>query len=144
MSALSITAAQVLLVSGSTREVVFGATITQGAAVYFDSATGKWKLAQCDGTAAEAGADGYGIALTGGSDGQKGIVALSGAKVNLGAAAAAAAGEIYCIGGTAGAINPKSDVVTTTNKVTALAMGIGSNVVKILGEGYDSGSVVPA
>lgn len=143
MSALTITAAQVLLVSGPTREVTFGATITHGQVLYFDAATGKWKLAQCDGTAAEAGADGYGVALTGGSDGQKGIVALPGAKVTLGAGAAPAAGELYCIGATAGAINPKSDVVTSTNKVTALALGIGSNAVKILAEGYDAGAVVP-
>ena len=143
MAALSLTAAQVLLVSGPTKSGIFGATITQGQAVYFAS-DGKWKLAQCDGTAAEAGADGYGIALSGGSDGQMGVVALPGAKVTLGAAAAPAAGEVYCIGATAGAINPKSDVITTTNKVTALALGVGSNAVKILGEGYDSGAVVPA
>lgn len=143
MAALSITAAQVLLVSGPTREGTFGATITQGQAVYFAS-DGKWKLAQCDGTTAEAGADGYGIALSAGSDGQKGIVALPGAKVTLGAGAAPAAGEVYCIGATAGAINPKSDVVTAGNRVTLLALGIGSNAVKIPAEGYDSGAVVPA
>lgn len=144
MAALSITAAQVLLVSGPTKEVTFGATITQGQGVYFDAATGKWKLAQCDGTAAEAGADGYGVALSACSDGQRGVIALPGAKVTLGAAAGPAAGEVYCIGGTAGAINPKSDVITTTNKVTPLALGIGSNAVKILAEAYDAGAVVPA
>lgn len=143
MSALSITAAQVLLVSGPTKEVTFGATVTQGQGVYF-ATDGKWKLGQCDGSAAEAGEGGYGIALSGGGDGQKGVVALPGAKVNLGAAAAAAAGEVYCFGATAGALNPKSEVVTATNKVTPLALGIGSNAVKILAESYDSGAVVPA
>ena len=143
MAALSITAAQVLLVSGPTKEVTFGATITQGQGVYFAS-DGKWKLAQCDGQAVEAGEGGYGIALSGGSDGQKGVVALPGAKVNLGAAAAAAAGELYCVGGAAGAINPKSDVVTSGNRVTPLALGVGNNAVKILAEAYDSGAVVPA
>lgn len=143
MSALSITAAQVLLVSGPTREVTFGATITQGQAVHFAS-DGKWKLAQCDGSAAEAGESGYGIALSGGSDGQRGVVALPGAKVTLGAAAGTAAGEVYCIGATAGAINPKSDVVTAANKVTPLALGVGSNAVKILDGAYDAGAVVPA
>lgn len=141
MSALTLTAAQVLLVSGPTKEVVFGATITQGQGVYFDAATGKWKLAQCDGTPAEAGADGYGIALSAGSDGQRGVVALPGAKVTLGAGAAPAAGTVYAIGATAGAINPVADLAST-NKVTVLGVGIGGNAVKMLGESYDSGAVL--
>lgn len=141
MSALSITAAQVLLVFGPTKEVVFGATITQGQAVYFDDATGKWKLAQCDGTVAEAGASGHGIALTGGADGQKGIIALPGAKVTLGAGAAPAAGTVYAIGTGAGGINPVADLAST-NKVTVLGVGVGGNAVKMLGESYDSGAVL--
>jgi len=144
MAALSVTATQVLLVSGPTKTVTFGATVTQGQGLYFDTVAGTWKLAQCDGSAAEAGADGYGIALSAGSAGQQGVIALPGAKVNLGAAAAAAAGEIYCIGGTAGALNPKSEVVTATNKVTPIGLGIGSNAVKVLAEAYDVGAVVPA
>lgn len=142
MSALSITAAQVLLVSGSTKEVTFGASITQGQAVYFDAASGKWKLAQCDGSAAEAGADGCGIALSAGADGQRGIVALPGAKVNLGAGAAAAAGAVYAIGGTAGAINPLGEIVAT-NKVTVLGVGVGANAVKLVADAYDAGAVIP-
>lgn len=144
MAALTITAAQVLLVSGPTKEVTFGATITQGQGVYFDSAAGKWKLAQCDGTAAEAGADGYGIALSAGSDGQRGVVALPGAKVNLGAVAAAVASEVYCFGATAGALNPKADVITVGNRVTPLALGVGNNAVKILVDAYDAGAVDPS
>ena len=140
MSALSITAAQVLLVSGPTLTGIFGATITQGQAVYF-ATDGKWKLAQCDGTAAEAGADGYGIALSGGSDGQQGVVALPGAKVTLGAGAAPAAGTVYAIGSGAGGINPVADL-GLTNKVTPLALGVGSNAVKILSGSYDSGAVL--
>ncbi len=141
MSALSITATQVLLVSGPTKTITFGATVTAGAALYFDTSAGSWKLAQCDGTAAEAGSDGYGIALGGGAAGQQGVIALPGAKVTLGAGAAPAAGEVYCIGATAGSINPKSDMAST-NKVTPLAFGVGSNAVKLLDGAYDSGSVV--
>lgn len=141
MAALLITAAQVLLVSGPTKDVTFGGMITQGQAIYFDTTSGKWKQAQCDGTPAEAGAAEYGIARSGGSDGQLGVVALPGAKVNLGAAAAAAAGVVYVIEATAGAINPVADMVST-NKVTALALGIGSNTVKLLQGGYDAGAVV--
>lgn len=141
MAALTITAAQVLLVSGPTKSVIFGGAITQGQVVYFDTTSGKWKQAQCDGTVAEAGAAEYGVALSAGSDGQMGVVALPGAKVNLGAAAAAAAGIVYAIGATAGAINPVADMVST-NKVTALGVGVGAGVVKLLAGGYDAGAVV--
>lgn len=141
MAALSITAAQVLLVSGPTREVTFGATITQGQSLYFDATTGKWKLAQCDGTAAEAGADGVGLSLTAGSDGQRGIIALPGAKVTLGAGAAPAAGTVYAIGAGAGGINPVADLAST-NKATVLGVGTGSNAIKMVGESYDAGAVL--
>jgi hypothetical protein len=141
MSALSITAAQVLLVSGPTKEVTLGATVTQGQVVYFDDASGKWKLAQCDGTAAEAGASGYGLALSAGADGQKGVIALPGAKVTLGAGAAPAAGTVYAIGSGAGGINPVADLAST-NKVTALGVGVGSNAIRMLGESYDAGAVL--
>lgn len=144
MAALTITAAQVLLVSGPTKEVTVGATVTQGQPLYFDTATGKWKLAQCDGTAAEAGESGYGIALSAGGDGQRGVVALPGAKVNLGAGAAAVASEVYCIGATAGALNPKADVITAGNRVTPMALGVGGGVVNILTDVYDAGSVDPS
>lgn len=141
MSALSITAAQVLLAAGPTKEVTFGATITQGQGLYFDSTTGKWKLAQADGTAAEAGADGYGVALSAGSDGQRGIIALPGAKVTLGAGATPAAGTVYAIGAGAGGLNPMADMAST-NKVTPIALGVGSNAVKILNGAYDAGAVL--
>lgn len=142
MTALSITASQVLLVSGPRQSVVFGAAVTAGQPVYLDAAAGSWKPAQCDGSAAEAGADGYAIALCSAAAGQRGDIALPGAKVNLGAAAAAAAGTTYAIGATAGALNPVDDMVST-NKVTPIAQGVGSNQVKILAGAYDAGSVVP-
>ena len=143
MAALTVTAAQVLLVSGEARTVTFGATITQGQGVYSDAAVGSWKPAQCDGNAAEAGAEGYGIALSAGAAGQKGIVAMPGAKVNLGAGAAPAAGTVYAIGATAGALNPVADM-SSGNKVTPLAVGVGENAVKILSGAYNAGAVVPA
>ena len=143
MAALSITAAQVLLAQGATKQVIFGATITAGQSLYFDAASGKWKLAQADGTAAEAGADGYGIALCGGADGQQGVVALPGAKVTLGAGAAPVAGTVYGPGDAAGSLCPPADL-GASDKVLPLCIGVGSNAVKILGEAYDAGSVVPA
>ncbi len=143
MTALSITAAQVLHVSGPTKEVVFGATITQGQPLYFDTATGKWKLAQDDGSAAENGADGYGLALSAGADGQKGIIALPGSKVTLGAGAAPAAGVVYAPGDTAGALVPLSDQAQP-DKVLPMCLGVGTNAVKILTDAYDAGAVLAA
>ncbi|WP_422036551.1 hypothetical protein [Reyranella sp.] len=143
MAALSITATQVLLVSGSHQDAVFGAAVTAGQGVYFDSVSGSWKPGQCDGTAAEAGADGYGIALCSAAAGQRGGLALPGAKVNLGAAAGAAAGTVYALGATAGALNPSGDM-SSGNRVTPLALGIGGNQVKILAGAYDPGAIVPA
>ncbi len=142
MTALSITASQVARVSGPTKTGTIGATLTAGSGVYFDTTTGKWKAAQCDGSAAEAGSAGYGILLAGGSDGQECQVAMPGAVVNLGAGAAAAAGTVYAIAAAAGSLTPIADMLTT-NKVTPLALGIGSNKVKILDLAYDAGSIVP-
>jgi len=141
MAALTITAAQVLLAAGPSRQVTFGATITQGQSLYYDVVSGTWKLAQNDGTAAEAGADGYGISLTAGAAGQKGVIAEPGAKVTLGAGAAPAAGEVYCLGPTAGALNPRADMVST-NKVTPLCYGVGANAVQIVAGAYNAGSVL--
>ena len=142
MAALPITASQVLPVSGLRETGIGGAAITQGQAVHYDGA-GKWKPAQCDGTAVEAGAEKYGIALTAcAADGQPVVVALPGAVVNLGAGAAAVAGTVYFVGATAGALNVAGDL-SSTNKVTPICYGVGTNRVKVLDHAYDAGSVKP-
>jgi hypothetical protein len=141
MAALSITATQVLPVSGPQEHGIAGEAVTQGQAVYFAS-TGKWLKAQADGTTDEAGANGYGIALSAaGADMQPLAVAKPGAIVTLGAGAAPAAGVVYFIGGTAGALNPAADLAST-NKSTPICVGIGSNKVKVLDGAYNAGSVI--
>lgn len=143
MAALSITAAQVLLASGPSEAGIAGEAITQGQAVYLDASSGKWKKAQCDGTAAEAGQDGYGIALNAaGADGQPVQVARPNAVVTLGAGAAPAAGTVYFVGATAGALNPAADLVST-NKALPIGLGLSTNRVLILKDGYHAGAVVP-
>lgn len=142
MSALSITAAQVLpTASDPTENGIAGAAITQGQAVY-KSTSGTWLLAQCDGTAAEAGSEGYGIALNAaGAAGQPVLVALPGHRVTLGAGAAPAAGVVYYIGNAAGGLEPIADI-GSADKVVPICIGIGSNKVKILSGAYDAGSVL--
>lgn len=143
-TALSVTTTQVLPTTTSfTKDGIAGEAITQGQAVYFNASNGKWLKAQCDGTAAEAGQDGYGLALSGaGADGQPLTIALPGSVITLGAGAAPAAGTVYFVGATAGALNPAGDL-SSTNKVLPIALGVGTNRVLILTGAYHSGSVVP-
>lgn len=145
MAALTITASQVLptandpVVAG-----IAGVAIAPGKAVYRDASTGKWRLGQGDGTAAEAGADGYGISISqAAADGQPITVALPGHRVTLGAGAAPAAGVVYYFGDGAGDIVPVGDL-GSGDKVLPLCLGIGANKVKILADAYDAGSVLSA
>lgn len=141
MTALSITATQVLLASGPIEHGIVGEAATQGQSVYF-ATSGKWLKAQCDGTAAEAGENGYGILLSAaGADGQPAVVAKPGAIVTLGAGAAPAAGVVYFIGATPGSLVPAGDLVST-NKSTPICVGIGANRVRILDGAYNAGSVI--
>jgi len=141
MTALAITVTQVLPAGGPVEHGIGGEAITQGQAVYY-AATGKWLKAQCDGTTAEAGENGYGIALSAaGADGQPVTVAKPGATVTLGTAAAPAAGVVYFVGGAPGALNPAGDLVST-NKSVPLCVGVGANKVKILDGAYNAGSVL--
>lgn len=143
MAALTVTAAQVLpstpynSVTG-----IGGAAITQGQSVYYDATTGTWKLAQADGTVAEAGADGYGIAMTAcGASGQPLVVALPGSVITLGAGAAPVAGTVYGPGDTAGSLAPMADM-GSTDKVLPLAIALTTNRLKILTDAYHAGAVV--
>lgn len=146
MADLTITTTQVQPNATASRSEVTGVAgeaITVGQSVYYDAATGTWKKAQCDGTAAEAGADGYGIALSSApAANQPIVVALPGSTVTLGAGAAPAAGTMYYISATYGGLAPSADL-SSTNKVTPICFGVGSNKVKILGGAYDSGAVKP-
>ncbi|RJP54315.1 MAG: hypothetical protein C4583_03050 [Anaerolineaceae bacterium] len=139
---LVVTATQVLPSSGDTEKGIAGEAITAGQAVYKRATDGYWLKAQCDGTAEEAGATNCGIALVSALAANAPIVvALPGSIVTLGAGAAPAAGTIYCIAAAAGGIAPSADMATT-NKVTVLAIGIGSNQV-LVARVYNAGSVKP-
>lgn len=119
MSDLSITAANVALESGSQRDGTFGATVTAGQALYSDSSdNGDLKLAQADGTAAEAAV--VGIALNSGADGQPGKYQTDGI---IDPGATATEGEIYVLSQTEGGICPEADISTEDDYVTVIGVG---------------------
>lgn len=113
MADLTITAGSVLFTSGSyqpTRNA--GASVTAGQVVYLDSTTSTYKLAQCDGTAAEA--DAVGIAAHAAGTGQPLVVIAPGSVINIGATTAKT--TTYFVSATAGGICPQADLVST-NKI---------------------------
>lgn len=138
-AALSVTAANVLWVSGpKDADQVAGEAFAAGALVYL-AAAGTWLKAQDDGTAIEAGSLGIGVALaTADVASARVSIARPGAIISLGTGTA---GTVYINCDAAGGICPASDAMTT-DKVTVVGVGIGTSRL-LLGYLYDSGSVVP-
>jgi hypothetical protein len=112
MADLTVTAASVLWTSGTKQTGVAGATVTAGQAVYLDSTTSTLKLAQADGTAAEA--DAVGVALHAAGSGQPLVYAAQGAVINIGATTTKA--TTYVVSATAGGVAPQADLIST-NKI---------------------------
>ncbi len=142
MTAITITAANVSLVSAPSNTVLEGqicaAAIGVGQSVYLLD-NGTWGLAQGDGTAVEAGANGLGIALnTTAAAGQKLSVAIRGATVGYGAVLTA--GLFYCVGDTAGSVTPSADNLTT-DKSTLLGQAISTSNLLLMGA-YNAGAVI--
>ena len=129
MAALTIAPASVAYISGpSLPDQVAGEAFNAGASLY-QGDTGYWFKAQADGTAVEAGANNTGIALaTADGAGARVTIALPGATVSVGAGVA---GVVYVIGAVAGQLVPVADMVAT-NKVTPVALGIGSNKLQLM------------
>lgn len=128
MTALTITASNVVWQSGpKLGDQVAGEAFDAGASIYL-AANGKWLKAQCDGTAIEAGSENLGMALSSAdADGARISVALPGAIVDVGTGTA---GIVYTPGATAGSLAPTADL-GSTNKVTVAAVGIGTNQLQL-------------
>ena len=109
MADISITAANVKLVSGPTEDIVAGAAVTAFQAVYKEAATSKAKLSDNDSATAEVRAL-RGMALHAALADQPLKVARNGAIVDVGAVLTA--GVEYYVSGTPGAICPRADVTT--------------------------------
>ena len=112
MADLTITAASVLAGDGATTVTgTAGAAITAGQAVYKDSTTGKYLLADSD-SATVAAKRAAGVALNGAALNQPLKVITAGA-VTIGATLTA--GATYFLSGTPGGICPDADVGTGEN-----------------------------
>jgi hypothetical protein len=108
MADLTVTAGNVLWTSGGKITGIAGAAITAGQALYLDSATNTLKLAQADGTAAEAAV--VGVALHAAGSGQPVTYADTGSVINIGATTAKT--TTYLVSATAGGVCPQADIVT--------------------------------
>lgn len=137
MTALTITKANVALVSGPvSSDQIAGEAFDAGDMVYLKASDGKWYKAEDDGTAEAAGSEGIGMALaTADAANARVSIARPGAIVSIGTGTA---GIIYCLGDTAGDLVPSADN-GSGDKVTVVALGIGSNKVQ-LGWLYNAGA----
>lgn len=114
MAALTITAANIIPVSGySYEDLIAAVTVTRGQVCYAN-ASNQAALAQCDGTALEATIKG--IALNDAGANQPVRLQTGG---SLGFGAILTAGQIYALGRVAGEIVPISDLLAT-DKVSYL------------------------
>lgn len=114
MTDISITAANVKLVSGPTEQLPAGASFTAGQIAYREAATSKAKLADNDNVTAEVRAA-RGMALHGAAADQPLTLAKNGAIVDVGAVLTA--GTDYYLSGTPGGICPRADVTTGDDPV---------------------------
>lgn len=125
MSDISITATSVL--QGGNAVVVHGiagVAITAGQVVYLDAATGKWKLADANGSGTTHPG---GIALNGAASGQPVAVQTSG-DITVGGSLTA--GSRYYLSGTAGGIMPEADL-TTGDNVALLGLAKSTTVLAL-------------
>jgi hypothetical protein len=132
MADISLTAASIKpSTNAQTLRVNFGATITQGMAVYLDTSDNEYKIAHCETSATTANV--AGIALTAGGDGQPGKIITAG---NL-TCDNVVAGETYILSAS-GKICPIGDVATNdyvthigiATTTTNLKLGINASGTK--------------
>lgn len=126
MADLSITASAIQY-GGTPKQATAGVTLTAGQAIYLDATdSNKAKLAQADGTEAEANAKG--ITLNGADAGQPVNYAELG---ELTLNAVAAAGAVYVLSATAGGIAPEADLLST-ERLTIIGYGKSTTKIELL------------
>ena len=109
MADVTVTAANVELVSGTTSSGVSGETITAGEAVWVDTGdSNKIKLADADLSAAAATVSG--VAIQGSTTGNLVVYALTGAVIDIGGTVVK--GGVYVLSATAGGVAPEADLAS--------------------------------
>jgi hypothetical protein len=114
MADISITAANVKLISGPSQRLVAGAALAAGQVAYKEASSSKAKLADNDNATAEVRAI-FGLALHAAATDQPVIVAQNTAIIDVGAVLTA--GTDYFLSGTPGGICPRADVTTGDDPV---------------------------
>jgi len=122
---LSIVVASVSRVNGGMFQGNAGATITAGQVCYLDAVTGLLKLAQSDGTLAEATV--RGIALHASLTGQPLDIQTDGAIIIGGTVVI---GGVYVLSAAAGNLCPVADIAPT-NFVTLLGIAISATQIQL-------------
>lgn len=126
MADLTITATNVVAVSGNTVKKTCGATaITQGKVVFEDTSASDVKISDANVTSL---AQVSGVALTSSAPDQP-VVYLENGGV-LGGLAGVTAGTTYCLSATAGNICPQADL-TTNDRVIRLGYGLTTATIKL-------------
>lgn len=126
---VSQTATSVKWVSGTRPRVVpAGATIAAGNAVYLNTSTLKYELADAD---VDATSEFAGIALSDGVNGRDMLIAPPGAVINWGATLTA--GTIYVLSTTAGGVAPWADL-GAGDYVVVLCIGAGTANAEVIGK----------
>lgn len=127
MAALTITAANVAVVTGTPEACVAGETITQGMPVY-KAANGRMYKAQNDGSLIESGyGTRVGVSLNSVAAGQPMDVLFDGTYT---VGATLTVGVIYLVGTGAGGIIPAADLVST-NYLTVFGVPISTTVLRL-------------
>lgn len=138
MADVSVVAAEVLADTGTEfKHGTLGATVTAGQAIYLDTSTSTWKLADANASATTAAVEG--IALNGGVSGQP-VKVWTGGTADPGFTVGV--GSVYVLSATAGGIAPVADL-TTGMYATALGIGITASQMKLLLPVGRSGVAVP-
>lgn len=128
MADLAITVANVRSLGGSkTANGTAGVALTAGQQLYYDAASGTWKLADCDSATAAARSP-KGIALHAASANQPIRVHRQGPIV---IGATLTPGVVYYLSGTAGGICPVADL-TTGDYPTIIGIAKSSTVLDVL------------
>jgi hypothetical protein len=126
MADVTFTAGSVLPgVNAAFTEVRFGATIVQGNCVYSDSTdSGDYKVADCTTSVATAAV--VGIALSGGADGQPGVVQTGGYLTCDGLTT----NTTYVLS-VSGKICPQLDFAATTDYLTVIGCAVSTTSLKL-------------